>query len=75
MSSMMLGERKIWKTVWKAVKVEGPVLDQLEELIRSERDELGLPLYRCRSQAATIALREFIPRHRAKGPGGGRSPR
>ncbi|MEM3574712.1 MAG: hypothetical protein QXQ76_03120 [Candidatus Bathyarchaeia archaeon] len=46
--------------VQKTVKIEKRILDHLEVLLRTKKDDFGLPLYRSRSAIVTEALKRFL---------------
>lgn len=48
---------------WGVVRVPVSLMMKLEELIKNEKDEFGLPRYRSKSDAVAEAIKEFLRRH------------
>ena len=49
---------------WATVRIPAELLDALEHLISTTKDEFGLPMYHSKSEAVAEAVKRFLKNHR-----------
>jgi len=45
---------------WRTVRIDAAVIAPLDNLVKTVKDELGMPVFKNRSDAVTQALQEFL---------------
>jgi len=56
---MVLHEEK-----WATVRIPAELLSKIEQLIKEEKDEFGMPKYRSKSELVAEAIKEFLKKHK-----------
>lgn len=49
---------------WTTVRVPTEILKAIDEFMKNQIDEFGLPKYRSKSDVVTEAIKEFLKKHR-----------
>lgn len=56
---MVLHEEK-----WTTVRIPVELLSKIEQFIREEKDEFGMPKFRSKSELVAEAIKEFLKKHK-----------
>lgn len=51
-------------TQTETVRVRTELVSELEQLIKEQKDEFGIPIFRSLSDAATEAVKDFLKKHK-----------